>query len=489
MKKTFLTFLAIFGAISMIFSQNNSTYLIGHGTVYRNLLNKTQAEILQWKTDCLKDEMGYIDFSAQSIENTESDFEKQAELIAQNSFKNNPVLGKNTKIIKRAAFLIFNPKSEQSKIFFDSSESNFFESYQQEKMLHQFSQILKEENLFQALSNFLEKIKTQYQGGSKAMFDTDDYNIPSYLIPEKWIHWNDKTDDAFPENPGFFANSGLHHFYENANPESLDFIYTDVVSNINQYNKEIGVSHFVYKTLDDAKIEAKKMKDDGTGRVFYLIKSKTITTVFSDDKKDKNLVKKLADYFTEINEMERFYPEKEEIPTTIAESAVSSQKEENSSDYQSAVAEAVDATEAILDSTFVKPVFLFEKYKCNVTANKIRKKINWNTLPEAKKQAKEIQKIFNTTEPNFANFYVIATTEKDPEITLGFMIDLRNGSIYKLPELCFLPEENVDFRKNSRLFVANECSTIVDLNSSPYKGYEWNEDTKKFILLKTKKYQ
>ena len=69
------------------------------------------------------------------------------------------------------------------------------------------------------------------------------------------------------------------------------------------------------------------------------------------------------------------------------------------------------------------------------------------------------------------------------------MIDLRNGSIYKLPELCFLPEENVDFRKNSRLFVANECSTIVDLNSSPYKGYEWNEDTKKFILLKTKKYQ
>ena len=138
---------------------------------------------------------------------------------------------------------------------------------------------------------------------------------------------------------------------------------------------------------------------------------------------------------------------------------------------------------------YAKPVYFFEKFSCKNTANKIRKPINWNSLPEAKKHSTEIEKIFKSTEPNFANHYLIAAINKNPETTFGYMIDVRNGTIYKLPKLCLPPENEIDFRKDSRLFVGNECSGNYSFDNLPFKGFEWNEATKKFIALKWEDFQ
>jgi hypothetical protein len=233
-------------------AQSAYSYKLGHGEVHKSMLTKTQAEILQWKIEKLKDEIGYVDFSMAYIDlaaqpatataTIDVDFAKQAESFARKSFQNNTNIGRNTKIIKHGMYLVYDQASQNAYMFCNTPADNYFENYQQQKMLSLFSQQLKEKNLFYALSNFIDKVKVQYQGGSKEMFYDEDYKIPGYLIPKNYGHadFSKKSNGVFPKNPGLLSISQSN---------DIEFIYHDIITLFKSTINKVGVTHIFFSPI------------------------------------------------------------------------------------------------------------------------------------------------------------------------------------------------------------------------------------------------
>ena len=296
----------------------------------------------------------------------------------------------------------------------------------------------------------------------------DLYKIPASLIPNSWGHKIEK-DKNFPKNPGIFDKSGAARLYNNADPNQINFIYGDIISKKN--SSEVGAVHFQYTSNSTAESEAQKMKDDGTNRQIYLKKGSLITTVFCDSESNKNIVDKIAEYFEKSLKMERFFPEVEAVPTDTVQAASSYDE-----DY-------TNVSEAIMDTAIAVTSFKFDQYLVKATIQKQHVPINWKSNSKAQKFQKQIENIIQSIEPNFANFYTLVFVEKNAQY-LGFMIDSRTGTIYETPTSCIEPEWNSNFEKDSRLFIANICGTEVRLDSTPYAGYEWDENAKTFKKLK-----
>ena len=294
------------------------------------------------------------------------------------------------------------------------------------------------------------------------------YKIPNSLIPNSWGH-NIEKDKNFPKNPGIFDKSAATRLYDNADADQINFIYADIISKKN--NSEVGVIHFQFTSNTSAETESQKIKDDGTNRRVYLKKGSLISTVFCDNESDKNLVDKIANYFENTLKMERFFATVEAIPVDTVSVASSSDE-----DYTS-------ISEVIMDTTTIVTSFKFDHYLAKTTVQKQQVPVNWKSNAKAQKFQKQIENIIQSTEPNFANFYTLVFVEKNSNY-LGFMMDSRSGIIYETPTSCFRPESSFNFEKGSRLYIANICETEVKIDSTPYEGYEWDENAKAFKKLK-----
>lgn len=294
----------------------------------------------------------------------------------------------------------------------------------------------------------------------------ENYNIPLSLIPTNFNHKEPKLD-WFPKNPGLISNSEAKNYYNEADSKQIELIYGDIISKKN--NAEIGVIHFLYKSVKSADSEAEKLEGDGTDRVVYLRNGKLITSVFYDSETDKNLANKIIDYFENKFSMTRFIPERQVTATTAAIS-------------YSDVA-GVTATETIVDSAIVVPSYKFENFHVNKTVKKRQVPVKWETNSKASKYKNEIASMIVKIEPNFANFYYAVFFTTKPEQAIGFIIDSCTGIIYDTPTSCMEPDTMVDFRDDSRLLIANVCSYVVKIDATPYKGYEWIEASKTFKKL------
>ncbi|WP_300670082.1 hypothetical protein [Soonwooa sp.] len=292
------------------------------------------------------------------------------------------------------------------------------------------------------------------------------YNIPVSLIPKNFSHKDVKLE-WFPKNPGIISNSEAKNYYNDADSKQIELIYGDVISAKN--NAEIGVIHFLFKSIKAADSEVEKFEGDGTNRVVYLRNGKLVTTIYYDSETDKNLAGKIADYFESKLSMTRFIPERQVTVTTTA-AAATSYSDTNE----------VTVTDAVVDSAIAVPSYKFENFHINKTAKKKQVPVKWESNPKAAKYKSDITNMIKDREPNFANFYYAVFFTVKPEQAIGFIIDSRTGIIYDTPTSCMEPETMVDFQDDSRLLITNMCSYDVKVDGSFYKGFEWIEASKTF---------
>lgn len=141
--------------------------------------------------------------------------------------------------------------------------------------------------------------------------------------------------------------------------------------------------------------------------------------------------------------------------------------------------------------------FSFEKYNSKVLSVK-KALINYKSHPLGLKYKTAITEQYNNGEVNFAGHYLIVLWGAGAGQSMGVMVDVLDGKIYKLPlsyENSYRgayhdQNNNILYQKHSYLFVcykskSNEINyDKVDLD---YSFYRWNEASKLFFLISTKK--
>ncbi len=144
--------------------------------------------------------------------------------------------------------------------------------------------------------------------------------------------------------------------------------------------------------------------------------------------------------------------------------------------------------------------FDLSKYPSELKTIKKKSPLKWSTNP-FKNRIKEIKEGYEIGEISFAGNYITVLWNKGKDTVEGAMIDPRNGIIYKLPispsntlNHCQEEEDVFDrylFLPNSRVFVTSVCTKKTEKGLTKvhqlFYFYLWNEDTKKFSLIKTQK--
>lgn len=147
--------------------------------------------------------------------------------------------------------------------------------------------------------------------------------------------------------------------------------------------------------------------------------------------------------------------------------------------------------------------FGFEK-NANVSKSKLNTKsiLNVNSNSFTKQYKTRVTELYKNAEVNFSGKYTVIYWDAGMGSTLGTLIDCSNGIAYDIPindETAFIGcfDENklkifesifgsqkVFFKKESNLLVLRSCD---DNDGIIFRFYIWNEDTKKFTLIKIEK--
>ncbi|MEH3114601.1 hypothetical protein [Pedobacter terrae] len=126
----------------------------------------------------------------------------------------------------------------------------------------------------------------------------------------------------------------------------------------------------------------------------------------------------------------------------------------------------------------------FQRYK--VEADEVTKHapIDWTSYPEAKDFKTRITEAYQTSEVDFAGYYVMSIFGCGAGCIMGFMVDVRDGKIYDLPlgeeNSCLFAEDRAMGNLKSRLFIAGVCKENPEDKKVYYKAYLWDEEKKEF---------
>ncbi len=155
---------------------------------------------------------------------------------------------------------------------------------------------------------------------------------------------------------------------------------------------------------------------------------------------------------------------------------------------------AIEAERAILNIPVIAQNINFEKYPSGPIGSNKLVKINKSINKHAVGQLEYgIEKGYALRyKIDFASYYNIFTYGVGTGCSQGVMIDLRDGTVYSLPIECPAclegPDEDIDYRKNSLLFVNTYCpNQSYPDDGDPDDGvkktekYLWSEKMKKFI--------
>ena len=149
--------------------------------------------------------------------------------------------------------------------------------------------------------------------------------------------------------------------------------------------------------------------------------------------------------------------------------------------------------------------FGFEKY-INASKSKLNTKsiLNVNSNNFTKQYKTRVTELYKNAEVNFSGKYTVIYWDASMGTTLGTLIDCSNGTAYDIPindETAFIGcfDENklkifesifgsqkVFFTKESNLLVLRSCDEYNN-DGIIFRFYIWNEDIKKFTLLKIEK--
>ena len=141
--------------------------------------------------------------------------------------------------------------------------------------------------------------------------------------------------------------------------------------------------------------------------------------------------------------------------------------------------------------------YSFENYPTNIIINQ-RAKINYSSNKLGKEFKTEITEQYKKGKIEFGGHYVLIFWGAGTGLTLGAMVDVKDGKIYALPlneensyrETYHDSDNNILYKAKSNLFICyrprnnKSDENKVDLT---YYFYKWDDTIKKFILLKTKK--
>ncbi|MEY3320798.1 MAG: hypothetical protein RLZZ417_381 [Bacteroidota bacterium] len=142
--------------------------------------------------------------------------------------------------------------------------------------------------------------------------------------------------------------------------------------------------------------------------------------------------------------------------------------------------------------------FSFEKYGVkDIPVKKVP--VSYQSHPLGLKYKSLITEQYKKGEINFGGHYIVILWGAGSGLSKGVMVDVLNGKIHKLPlsyENSYRgtyhdQNNNILFNKHSSLFIcykskANELDyNQVDLD---YSFYNWNEASKLFTLITTKKW-
>lgn len=141
--------------------------------------------------------------------------------------------------------------------------------------------------------------------------------------------------------------------------------------------------------------------------------------------------------------------------------------------------------------------FSFEKYSSTALSGK-KALINYKSHPLGLKYKTVITEQYNKGEVNFAGHYLVVLWGAGAGQSMGAMVDVLDGKIYKLPlsyENSYRgayhdQNNNILYKKHSHLFICYKSKSNdidydkVDLD---YSFYRWNEASKLFSLIITKK--
>lgn len=124
--------------------------------------------------------------------------------------------------------------------------------------------------------------------------------------------------------------------------------------------------------------------------------------------------------------------------------------------------------------------------------------VNLSSHPLGSKYKSAITEQYNKGQINFGGHYIVVLWGAGAGLSLGVIVDVLNGKIYKLPlsyensyrGIYHDQNNNILYEKHSDLFIcykskSNEINyDKVDLD---YSYYRWDEAKKLFSLLSTKK--
>ena len=140
--------------------------------------------------------------------------------------------------------------------------------------------------------------------------------------------------------------------------------------------------------------------------------------------------------------------------------------------------------------------YSFENYPTNIIINQ-RAKINYSSNKLGKEFKTEITEQYKKGKVEFGGHYVLIFWGAGTGLTVGAMVDVKDGKIYELPlneensyREAYHDSDNILYKPKSNLFICyrprdnKSDENKVDLT---YYFYKWDDTAKKFILLKTKK--
>jgi hypothetical protein len=141
--------------------------------------------------------------------------------------------------------------------------------------------------------------------------------------------------------------------------------------------------------------------------------------------------------------------------------------------------------------------YSFDNYPTNLVSNQ-KAKINFSSNKLGKEYKTEITEQYKKGKIEFGGHYVLIFWGAGTGLTLGAMVDVKDGKIYALPlneensyrETYHDSDNNILYKAKSNLFICyrprdnKSNENKVDLT---YYLYKWDDTTKKFVLLKTKK--
>ncbi len=140
--------------------------------------------------------------------------------------------------------------------------------------------------------------------------------------------------------------------------------------------------------------------------------------------------------------------------------------------------------------------YSFDNYPTNLVSSQ-KAKINYSSNKLGKEYKTEITEQYKKGKIEFGGHYVLIFWGAGMGLTVGAMVDVKDGKIYELPldeensyREAYHDSDNILYKSKSNLFICyrprdnKSDKNKVDLT---YYFYKWDDTTKKFILLKTKK--